>query len=125
MQTNNRMTDRKDINPRRPIPSDGYSRLRDNLSTGFTKGFPVGSFPPPDNRPSINKGDQTSRKNDTIKDVSIGLQDHDEAIIYYFNNVIKPSLISNGDRVNVPIIYGAPERWKSVQQEIVLKKEEI
>ena len=113
------MIDRKDINPRRPIPSSGYNRLRDNLSTGFTKGFPVekGSFPPMDNRPSINKGDQTSRKNDTIKDVSIGLQDHDEAIMYYFNNVIKPSVISNGDRVGVPIIYGAPERWKSVQQD--------
>ena len=36
------MTDRKNINPRRPIPSDGYSRLRDNLSANFRKGFPVG-----------------------------------------------------------------------------------
>ena len=113
------MTDRKNINPRRPIPSDGYNRLRDNLSAGFSKGFPVkkGSFPPPDNRPSINKGDLTSRKNDTTKDVSIGLQDHDEAIMYYFNNVIKPSVITNGNRVDVPIMYGAPERWKSVQQD--------
>tara|TARA_R110002167_G_scaffold124266_2_gene303620 strand:+ start:559 stop:1548 length:990 start_codon:yes stop_codon:yes gene_type:complete len=113
------MADRKDINPRRPIPSSGYDRLRDNLSAGFSKGFPVerGSFPPPDNRASLNKGEQTSRKNDTTKDVSIGLQDHDEAIMYYFNEVIKPSVIVNGDRVNVPIIYGAPERWKSVQQD--------
>ena len=122
------MADRKNINPRRPIPSDGYNRLRDNLSAGFRndlgkfpepQGFPVrkGSFPPPDNRASINKGELTSRKNDTRKDVSIGLQDHDEAIMYYFNEVIRPSVMVSGNRVNVPIMYGAPERWKSVQQD--------
>ena len=122
------MADRKNINPRRPIPSDGYTRLRDNLSANFgtdpgkfpePQGFPVrkDSFPPFDNRPSINKGELTSRKNDNRKDISIGLQDHDEAIMYYFNNVIRPSVIVNGDRVNVPIMYGAPERWKSVQKD--------
>ena len=29
------MADRKDINPRRPIPSSQYDKLRDNLSTNF------------------------------------------------------------------------------------------
>jgi hypothetical protein len=47
----------------------------------------------------------------------LDLQDHDEAIMYYFNNIIKPSVIVNGDRTNVPIIYGAPERWKGVQKD--------
>jgi len=122
------MADRKRINPRRPIPASGYDRLRDNLSSGFgtdsekfpeAQGFPVkkGSFPNVDNRSSINKGRLTSRKDDTVQDVSIGLQDHDEAIMYYFNNVIKPSVIINGNRTNVPIIYGSPERWKSVQKD--------
>jgi len=37
--------------------------------------------------------------------------------MYYFNNVIKPSVIINGDRTNVPINYGSPERWKSVQKD--------
>ena len=122
------MADRKRIDPRRPIPASGYDRLRDNLSSGFgadsekfpeTQGFPVkkGSFPNVDNRPSINKGRLTSRKDDTVQDVSIGLQDHDEAIMYYFNNVIKPSVMVQGNRTSVPIIYGAPERWKGVQQD--------
>ena len=113
------MADRKRIDPRRPIPSSGYDRLRDNLSSGFADGFPVkkGSFPNVDNRPSINKGRLTSRKDDTVQDVSIGLQDHDEAIMYYFNNVIKPSVIVQGNRTPVPIIYGAPERWKGVQKD--------
>ena len=114
----NKMADRKDINPRRPIPSSQYDKLRNNLSANFKEGFPtVSNFPPPDNRPSKNKGTHTSRKDDTVKDVSIGLQDHDEAIMYYFNNFIKPSAIVNGDRVSVPIIYGSPERWKGVQKD--------
>ena len=110
------MSDRR-IDPRRPIPSDGYSKLNQNLESGFAEGFPVEEFPAPDNRANINRGTITTRKDDTVKDVSIGLEDHDEAIIHYFKEVIKPSVISNGDRVEVPIMYGAPERWKSVQQD--------
>ena len=107
----------KRIDPRKPIPSSGYDRLRQNLESGFAEGFPVEEFPAPDNRANINRGTITTRKDDTVQDVSIGLEDHDEAIMYYFNEVIKPSVISNGDRVNVPIMYGAPERWKAVQQD--------
>ena len=116
--------DRKNINPRRPIPNDSYNRLRTNLKANFKEGFPIdiegknyGGYPLPDNRPSINKADQVSRKDDLVKDISIGLQDHDEAIMYYFNNVIRPSVIINGNRTNVPIIYGSPERWKGVQKD--------
>ena len=111
------MADNKDINPRRPIPSSQYDMLRRNLTSGFASGFPVKKFPLPDNRPSVNKANHISRKDDTVKDISIGLQDHDEAIMYYFNNVIKPSVIVQGNRTPVPIIYGAPERWKSVQKD--------
>jgi hypothetical protein len=54
-------------------------------------------------------------KNDTVKDISVGLQDIDEAIMYYFTNVIKPNVVQNGQQIAVPVIYGSPERWKSVQ----------
>ncbi len=108
---------KKRINPRRPVPADGYDRLRQNLESGFAEGFPVENFPNPDNRANINRGNITSRKTDTVQDVSIGLIDHDEAVMYYFNNVIKPNIISNGDNVNVPVMYGAPERWKAIQKD--------
>ena len=120
------MADRKKIDPRRPIPSSGYDKLRENLSSGFgqdpgifpePQGFPMDSFPPPDNRSSINRAESRTRKDDKAQDISIGLQDHDEAIMYYFDNVIKPSVIINNNRTNVPVIYGAPERWKSVQKD--------
>ena len=109
--------DRKNINPRRPIPNSQYDLLRQNLDSGFAKGFPQLDFPPKDNRPNTNRGRITSRKDDPVQDVSIGLQDHDEAIMYYFNNIIKPSVIINGNRTNVPLIYGSPERWKGVQKD--------
>jgi hypothetical protein len=113
------MTDRKQINPRRPIPAKGYDLAKDNQSANMREGFPIidGSFPGPDTRPTSNKGQHISRKKDTVQDISINLQDHDEAIMYYFNNVIKPSVITNGNRTKVPIIYGSPERWKSVQKD--------
>jgi len=62
-----------------------------------------------------NRGTDYSMKNDTVKDISVGLEDIDEAIMYYFNNVIKPNVIQNGQQITVPVIYGSPERWKSVQ----------
>ena len=44
-------------------------------------------------------------------------KDIDESIMFYFKNVIKPFVIQNGQRLAVPIMYGAPERWKSVQRD--------
>ena len=113
------MADKKEINPRRPIPNSGYDRLRTNLRANFRPGFPSidGSFPGPDTRPSTLRGNQISRKDDKEKNIGIGLQDHDEAIMYYFNEFIKPSVVVNGDRTPVPIIYGSPERWKGVQKD--------
>jgi hypothetical protein len=31
--------------------------------------------------------------------------------------LFKPFVIQNGIRIEVPVIYGAPERWKSVQRD--------
>ena len=60
---------------------------------------------------------QRSVKNDDVKQFSLGIRDIDEAIFYYFDNVIKPSVIRNGKSVNVPVLYGSPERWKAVQKD--------
>ena len=66
---------------------------------------------------SQNRGKDISRKNDKIKDISIGLEDIDEAIKYYFDNTIRPNVIQNGSRVAVPVLYGDAEKWKSVQND--------
>ena len=63
------------------------------------------------------RGERRSVKNDDVKQFHIGLRDIDETIVYYFNEVIKPSVVRNGKRLNVPILYGSPERWASVQKD--------
>ena len=64
----------------------------------------------------FNRSEKMSFKDDTAKPFTIGLQDIDESIMYYFQNVIRPTVVQNGVRMAVPIIYGAPERWKSVSK---------
>jgi hypothetical protein len=64
-----------------------------------------------------NRANQLTFKGDTVKPFSVGIQDIDESIIYYFQNIIKPVVSQNGTQIPVPIIYGAPERWKSVQRD--------
>jgi hypothetical protein len=65
----------------------------------------------------FNRSEQMSFKGDTTKPFTVGLQDIDESIMYYFQNVIRPFVIQNGVRLEVPVIYGSPERWKSVQKD--------
>ncbi len=65
----------------------------------------------------FNRSTKISSKGDTSKEFSIGIEDLDEAVFYYFNNVIKPFVYQNGERRTVPVIYGSPERWKSFQRD--------
>ena len=66
---------------------------------------------------SRNRGKDLSFKDNKIKDISVGLEDMDQAIQYYFDNVIKPNVIQNNARVAVPVIYGDAEKWKGVQND--------
>jgi len=67
-------------------------------------------------RKEINRGTLRSRGTDNTKNLSIGLMDIDGAIMYYFNNVIKPVVEENDETVKVPIMYSNPERWNSIQK---------
>lgn len=65
----------------------------------------------------FNRSNQLSFRGDTTKPFSLGFEDIDEAIHYYFTQVIRPSVEQNGVRLAVPVIYGSPERWKSTQKD--------
>lgn len=81
-----------------------------------TRGNPNDSIPGDKNR-----SQQISTKGDTTRPLSIGIQDLDEAVIYYLDNVIKPAVIQNGERLPVPVIYGSPEKWKTYQKDGYLR----
>lgn len=97
-------------NYRKPIPKT-QAELSQDFITPYTS---RGKSEIPGDK---NRGYSRSVKNDDVKQFTIGLKDIDETIIYYFNNVIKPSVIQNGKRIPVPILYGSPERWKAVQKD--------
>jgi len=71
----------------------------------------------PNSASTFNRGNQVSFKDDTTKPFSLGFKEIDEAIFYYMENVIKPTVQQNGVVQKVPIIYGSPERWKQVQKD--------
>ena len=64
-----------------------------------------------------NRGNHISFRDDNTKPFSLGLKENDEAIVFYMENVIKPTVIQNGVVQKVPIYYGSPERWAQVQKE--------
>ena len=74
------------------------------------KGFSENVFSQPNNRAA-----QTTRRTDNIKDISVTLHDIDNAIKYYIETAIYPTIVQDGNKINVPVMYGSPERWKSVQ----------
>ena len=63
-----------------------------------------------------NRENQISLKDDTVKLPQVSFKDIDEAIVYYFKNVIKPTVVQNGNKIDVPVLYGSPERWASTQK---------
>ncbi len=69
----------------------------------------------PDGR--TNRGNHVSFRDDKTKPFSLGLKENDEAIVYYMENIIKPTVMQNGIEQKVPIYYGSPERWAQVQKE--------
>lgn len=76
---------------------------------------PVFTEPQKLGQPEVNRALEYSLKKDEDKVFSVGIKDIDEAVMYYFNQVLKPHVVQNNTRVNVPVIYGTPENWKGVQ----------
>ena len=70
---------------------------------------------PRSQRKVVNRALQHKRE-DTIQDISVSLMDMDSAIMFYFENVIKPTVVENGETVKVPIMYSSPERWSAIQK---------
>ena len=95
---------------RKPVPKSQRQLSQDSITAYTNQGKS-------DVDRSQNRANRRSVKGDDVKQFSIGLRDIDETIVYYFNNIIKPSVVQNSTKKNVPIIYGSPERWAAVQKD--------
>ena len=106
---------------RKPIPKSQYQISTEGVVPySIEQGNPN---PLPESDPRINqagipfnRSEKMSRKGDTYKEFTVGLEDIDTAIIYYFDNVIQPTVLENEDKIPVPVVYGSHERWKSIQK---------
>lgn len=95
---------------RKPIPKSQVELSQETIEPYLN----TGKAPVPTNKRREN---QRSLKGDEVKQFSVGLKDVDEAIFFYFNNVIRPSVTQNSLKVNVPVLYGSPERWAAMQKD--------
>lgn len=95
-----------------PVP-----KSQEEISNGFVEPYDELGRGNPNTPTKKSRGEQISFRDDTTKPFSLGIKDIDEAIAYYFRNVIKPSVFQNGQRIAVPIRYGDPERWKDAQRD--------
>lgn len=96
----------------RKKPVKTQEELRREMITPYdTSGIPMAE------NPKTKRSLQRRVDDSTTKTLTIGLKDIDETIVYYFNNVIRPTVSQNGNLVSVPILYGSPERWSAVQRD--------
>ena len=98
----------------KPIPRNPVQVLQEQLPAYSAQGKPAVEEATAFSR---DRGRDISRKNDKTKDISIGLEDIDQAIQYYFDNIIKPTVVQNGNRRAVPVVFGDAEKWKAVQSD--------
>lgn len=59
-----------------------------------------------------DRGAEIRRDTDDQSDRSIGLKDVDKAMLYQFKERFDMSVVQNGERIDVPVIFDHPERWK-------------
>ena len=71
---------------------------------------------PRSTRGKLNRARQYKVTDGQPKDISVSLMDMDSAIMYYFDNVIKPTVFENGEQIKVPTMYASPERWHSINK---------
>lgn len=92
-----------------------------SLSEPYVKGYSdptkVFSEPKKSGMPEINRAYQIASDSQDDKDFSIGIKDIDEAVMYYFEKVLKLYVVQNNNRIAIPVIYGSSENWNNFQKD--------
>jgi len=69
----------------------------------------------------FNKAREVRRDNDNVANFVRSLENIDESISDYMNNVIAPKISEGGKTITVPVLFGNPERWKSARKDGYLR----
>lgn len=64
----------------------------------------------------VNQIDMTG--DSTLETLVSNIEDHDEAILYYMNNRIKPQIVQDGKVLHVNTTMGNRELWESIQSSV-------
>lgn len=105
------------MNTKKPTPKT-QREVSNSLVDPFDKGRGNPNATTPNNK---NRALQVSEKGDKTKTLQVTLQDHDEALMYYIREVIKPHILQNGEKIAVPVMFSSPEKWKSYQKDGYLR----
>ena len=108
---------------KKPIPKT-QREISENLHTPYeVSGMQGGVLQNPNDSDydGDKRGNHVSFKGDKVKPFSISVTDIDEAVVYYIENIIKPTVYQNNKKIMVPVLYGSSERWKQVQKDGYLR----
>src|SRR3954471_6563994 len=65
---------------------------------------------------SVNRAEELRRDTDTQKDIVIGIETIDTAILRQIEK-FQLTVPDNGSTIKVPTYYASPEKWKSIQKD--------
>jgi len=100
---------------RKPIPKTPAERVQDAIVPYELANY--GKTPPV----TETRAQKVSVKGSRDKDFSVKLIDIDTAVIQHIQQNIKPSVYSNTELIDVPVIYAFPERWVAIQKDGFLR----
>lgn len=95
-------------------------RYRINRDDKVDLGRTEGSF---SDDAKLNKAKQISRRNDDVKNISVGIYDIDLAFKDFLEKDVRPTIEESGKFIPVPVLYASPENWVSAQKDGYLRDE--
>ena len=101
---------------RKPIPKTPAQEVQDKIVP-----YELASYGKEPMVSKPNRALKVSQKGTREKNFSIKLVDIDNAVLEHIKNNIKPTVYSNTELIDVPVIYAYPERWVAMQKEGFLR----
>ena len=101
---------------RKPIPKTPAQEVQDKIVP-----YELASYGKEPMVSKPNRALKVSQKGSREKNFSVKLIDIDTAVLEHIKGNIKPTVYSNTELIDVPVIYAYPERWVAMQKEGFLR----